>query len=50
MGQAQGVRLVTLHVTAAEAFDLMRELSQRRNTKLRLVAEHVVHCGGLPER
>jgi AmiR/NasT family two-component response regulator len=35
-------------VTAEAAFDLLREVSQRANMKLRLVAQAVVDTGALP--
>ncbi len=38
IGQAQGILLERHRITAGQAFNLLRELSQRRNIKLREVA------------
>ncbi len=46
--QAKGVLMGLRKVTAAEAFDLLREASQRQNMKLRIVAQQVVDIGELP--
>jgi GAF domain-containing protein len=46
--QAKGVLMAQRKVTADAAFDLLREVSQRTNTKLRLVAQAVVDTGALP--
>jgi GAF domain-containing protein len=48
--QAKGILMAQRKVTAEAAFDLLREASQHRNTKLRLVAEQVVETGELQER
>ena len=45
--QAKGVLMALHKVTADDAFDLLRSVSQRRNVKLRLVAEEVVQTGHL---
>jgi GAF domain-containing protein len=46
--QAKGILMAQRRITAAAAFDLLREVSQHSNTKLRLVAQHVVETGELP--
>jgi GAF domain-containing protein len=46
--QAKGVLMAQRKVPADAAFDLLREMSQRTNTKLRLVAQAVVDTGALP--
>lgn len=48
IGQAQGILMAQQTITAEAAFDLLREASQRGNTKLRDVAERVVETGALP--
>jgi GAF domain-containing protein len=47
--QAKGILMAQRKVSADAAFDLLREASQHRNVKLRLVAEEVVETGTLPE-
>lgn len=47
IGQAQGLLMALHGVTADGAFSLLREVSQRRNRKLRDVAQEVVDAGGL---
>jgi GAF domain-containing protein len=47
--QAKGILMAQRKVTAEAAFDLLREASQHRNVKLRLVAEEVVATGMLQE-
>jgi GAF domain-containing protein len=42
IGQAKGIIMARLSVDADEAFSLLRELSQVRNTKLRKVAKQVI--------
>lgn len=49
--QAIGVVLACGGVPPEEGWEILREVSQRTNTKLREVAEHLVqwpHCGWLP--
>ncbi|MET0187650.1 MAG: GAF and ANTAR domain-containing protein, partial [Pseudonocardia sediminis] len=48
IGIAMGVLMARRSVTEQRAFDLLREESQHRNTKLRDVAEAVVATGELP--
>ena len=45
--QAKGVLMAQRRVTADEAFALLREASQRRNVKLRVLAQDVVDTGEL---
>jgi GAF domain-containing protein len=47
--QAKGVLMAQHKVTADAAFDLLRVRSQRRNVKLRLVAQEVVDTGVLDQ-
>jgi transcriptional regulator with GAF, ATPase, and Fis domain len=48
IGQAKGILMVTRHVDADGAFELLRATSERRNEKVRLIAEHVISTGDLP--
>lgn len=48
IGQAQGLLMAVHGVDAEQAFDLLREASQRRNVKLRDVAQQVIDARGLP--
>jgi hypothetical protein len=41
IGQAKGILMAREHLTAGEAFDLLRATSQRLNRKLRDVAEDI---------
>jgi PAS domain S-box-containing protein len=50
IGTAIGVLMALHHVTSDQAFDMLREESQRSNVKLRDVAESVVFTGALPVR
>lgn len=50
IGQAKGILMVKRRIDADSAFDLLRASSQDQNAKLRVVAEHVVDTGTLPER
>lgn len=43
IGQAKGLLMARRNITGDAAFELLREASQRRNVKLRQVAEQVVH-------
>lgn len=45
IGQAKGILMERERITADEAFDRLRVLSQRRNVKLRWVAERLVQTG-----
>ena len=44
IGQAKGILMAQQHVTADEAFDILRRASQRMNIKLRELAERVASC------
>ena len=48
IGQALGILMASHRLTAEQAFDVLRQYSNRRNVKLAAVAEDVVHTGGLP--
>lgn len=45
IGQAKGILMERERITADEAFDRLRILSQRRNVKLRWLAEQLVQTG-----
>ncbi len=46
--QAKGVLMAQRKIRADVAFDLLREVSQRANVKLHLVAQAVIDTGALP--
>lgn len=46
IGQAQGILMERHDISPSRAFDLLREFSQRRNVKLREVAQQVVENTG----
>lgn len=48
IGQALGILMATEHLTAAQAFDRLRTVSQRSHRKLREIAAAVVQTGMLP--
>jgi GAF domain-containing protein len=48
IGQAKGIVMASRRVTADEAFELLREASQRTNVKLRTIAEQVTMTGEIP--
>ena len=48
IGQAKGILMFKEHLTADEAFDRLRESSQRLNVKLRTIAEQVTFTGEIP--
>jgi len=53
IGQAEGILMERYKITAEQAFDLLRHMSEDSNRKLILVAEEVVATGtskGLPRR
>jgi transcriptional regulator with GAF, ATPase, and Fis domain len=50
IGQAKGILMATRHVDADAAFDLLRMTSQKRNVKLRALAEQVILSRTLPEQ
>lgn len=47
IGQAKGILMARHKLTGDDAFDLLRVASQRRNEKLRVIAEEVVATGEL---
>ena len=49
IGQAKGILMEQGAASAEEAFDVLREASQRLNTKLRDLAEHLVTHRRLPD-
>ena len=48
IGQAMGILIERHRITASQAFDLMVQVSQRTNVKLRAIAEELVRTGDLP--
>ncbi len=49
IGQAKGILMATRGLTADAAFDELRRVSQRRNVKLREIANIVAFTGELPK-
>jgi len=49
IGQAKGILMARRRCTPEAAFEALRQVSQRRNIKLRDIAEQVVSIGDLPE-
>jgi AmiR/NasT family two-component response regulator len=47
IGMAIGILMATRQLTEAAAFDCLRQVSNQRNVKLRLVAEEVIYEGAL---
>jgi AmiR/NasT family two-component response regulator len=45
IGMAMGILMERHRITEERAFDRLRELSQRRNMKLRELAEQVIYTG-----
>lgn len=50
IGQAQGILMERHKVTSDQAFALLVRVSQQQNTKLRDIAEQLVHSGALRDR
>jgi AmiR/NasT family two-component response regulator len=48
VGQAQGILMEREHITAEQAFDILRRASQHLNVKLRQVAQDLVDTGERP--
>ena len=48
IGQAEGILMERLKITADEAFALLSRLSQQSNVKLRTVARNLVETGDIP--
>ena len=49
IGMAMGILMTTRKVSADDAFELLRQTSQRHNRKVRDIAMDVVELGCLPE-
>lgn len=49
IGQAKGILMERHRLSADQAFELLRKISQERNIKVRDLAEHVAATGDLPE-
>lgn len=49
IGQAKGILMERQHLSAGDAFDLLRSVSQRLNRKLADVAEQLAETGELPK-
>jgi anti-anti-sigma factor len=49
IGQAQGILMEREHITADQAFDVLRRASQHLNRKLREIAETLVDTGESPD-
>ena len=47
IGMAIGILMATRRLTEDAAFDCLRQVSNVRNVKLRLLAEEVIHLGAL---
>jgi hypothetical protein len=48
IGQAKGILMERRHLTAGEAFDLLRRVSQQLNRSVNDLAQHVAQTGELP--
>jgi GAF domain-containing protein len=48
IGQAKGILMERQHLSAGDAFDLLRRASQRLNRKLTDVAQHLADTGEIP--
>jgi GAF domain-containing protein len=48
IGQAKGILMERQHLSAGDAFDLLRRASQRLNRKLADVAQHLAETGEIP--
>ncbi len=48
IGQAKGILMERQHLSAGDAFDLLRRASQRLNRKLAAIAQHLAETGELP--
>jgi hypothetical protein len=48
IGQAKGILMERQHLSAGEAFDVLRRASQRLNRRLADVAQHLADTGALP--
>ncbi len=50
IGMAMGILMERHRLTAEQAFDHLRDVSQRRNVKLRNVAEQLIYTGNTEQR
>jgi AmiR/NasT family two-component response regulator len=50
IGMAMGILMERHRLTPEQAFDRLRDLSQRRNVKLRDLADQVVYTGDTDQR
>jgi AmiR/NasT family two-component response regulator len=50
IGMAMGILMERHRITEEQAFDELRDLSQRRNVKLRDLAEQLIYTGDVDER
>ena len=50
IGMAMGILMERHRLTPEQAFDRLRDLSQRRNVKLRDLADQVVYTGDTEQR
>jgi GAF domain-containing protein len=49
IGQAKGILMAREHITAEQAFEILRTTSQKLNIKLREIAQRVAETGSLPD-
>lgn len=50
IGQAKGILMERRRLSADQAFELLRSISQQRNIKVRDLAEHITATGELPDQ
>jgi AmiR/NasT family two-component response regulator len=50
IGMAMGILMERHRFTEEQAFDRLRDLSQRRNVKLRELAEQIIYTGDAEQR
>jgi AmiR/NasT family two-component response regulator len=48
IGQAKGILMERQHLSAGDAFDLLRRVSQQLNRKLTDIAQHLAETGEIP--
>ncbi|MBV9411159.1 MAG: ANTAR domain-containing protein [Acidimicrobiia bacterium] len=48
IGQAKGILMERLHMTADQAFEELRSMSQKQNLKVRDIASHLAETGEWP--
>jgi AmiR/NasT family two-component response regulator len=49
IGQAKGILMERLHLTSDQAFERLRDASQKQNRKVRDIAAELAETGELPE-